>query len=1246
MKTQDFRKLLLVGTAIVAVGAVAPIAATPAFAADEISVDADANGTFDGDELATSPFDWGTNTNGTGAAGEATDTFDVQVNADATIGGLQNGDTIGETGTNASAIFAGADALTLTLDDDVNDDGAEVVTINGNVNLNGQTSFNLTINGNDDDATGDAFTVDINGNVDLGTGTLTIDTDTNAGNTVGVNLSGNLTAAATVLSADNNALTLTIDGGGAQVIAGTINGGGANEGDVVVSNAAGTTFSGAIGGTAALDTITLTGAATTGFSSTVSVGTLSVDNAGATADVNGNLTGAVNFGADGTLDLAAGIDVSGAIDNDSGGDTIGTITLDSTGGTTIGGAVGSTNTLKLITANGTGTAAFSSTVAADDIDFGAAGTITFANDVTTANGLDFANNAGTVTFADNADLTGTIDSTGGSAGTLNFSGTSTVSGAVGATNALTAVNVNGASETVTFSSTLAATTVSVDAAGATLDLDGNLTGAINFGAAGTADLAAGVDVSGAIDNDSGGDGVGTLTLISTGGTTIGGNVGATNTLLAVNVGGTGTATFSGTVGATTTTISSTGTADFNDSVTSNIALSGDGVVDLAATKNITGTVDNTSGADGSGTLTVATTGGTNTISGAVGGTNSLKQGNINGTGTLAFSSTVNIDDLDFGGAATATFAADVTSANGIDFANNAGTATFADNADLTGNIISTGAANGTVNFSGTTTITGTLGTSAANGIAAINVNGASETVTITGNVFGTALTTVANSTYDGQGNTTLTGAVTNGGTINLGVGDTLTADGGFAGAGTYAVTLTDDGDGTLNAADYGSLASAGAIDLSAETVTFAVTGNVANGTAVFATGGAAATAGGTVTDDSFIHTVTLAANGNNIEVTVAQNTSSLSTTTNNQNVGTVLDSLAGTSNTELSQIQTQLAAATTAAALDEVLEATQPTVDGGAVAAGLGVVTSSTGMAQTRLASLRSGETGMAAGDSFTGRSIWGQIFGTTGEQDRRDNIDGYDIDTVGAAIGADTGDAGDDWVLGLALGYANSEVDSDNANNTQTDIDTYQVSLYGQYDVDDRTFVNAQVGYAYNDNETKRYNVGGVSGLTASGDYSSDVYYARAEIGRDYAQDAGLTLTPTLMANYVHYDAEDYTETGAGGANLTIDSDSMNIFELGIGLDAAWKTQTRDGGYIEPVLHAGVRHDLIGDEVEATSTFSGGGASFKTTGFDPAQTTFDVGAGVTYYAASNWEFVADYDYEAKSDYDSHSALLKAQYKF
>lgn len=54
----DIKKLLLAGTAIVAVGA-SPIMISSAYAADEISVDADDSGVFDADELATSAFDWG-----------------------------------------------------------------------------------------------------------------------------------------------------------------------------------------------------------------------------------------------------------------------------------------------------------------------------------------------------------------------------------------------------------------------------------------------------------------------------------------------------------------------------------------------------------------------------------------------------------------------------------------------------------------------------------------------------------------------------------------------------------------------------------------------------------------------------------------------------------------------------------------------------------------------------------------------------------------------------------------------------------------------------------------------------------------------------------------------------------------------------------------------------------------------------------------------------------------------------------
>ena len=105
-------------------------------------------------------------------------------------------------------------------------------------------------------------------------------------------------------------------------------------------------------------------------------------------------------------------------------------------------------------------------------------------------------------------------------------------------------------------------------------------------------------------------------------------------------------------------------------------------------------------------------------------------------------------------------------------------------------------------------------------------------------------------------------------------------------------------------------------------------------------------------------------------------------------------------------------------------------------------------------------------------------------------------------------------------------------------------------------------------------------------------------------------------------------------------------MFEVGVGVDASWDYQQADGSFLQPKIGVGVRHDLIGDEYQTTSTFAAGGAAFDTEGFDPAQTTFNVSADLTYFSTTNWELSAGYDFEYKSDYDSHAGTLKAAYKF
>ena len=67
----------------------------------------------------------------------------------------------------------------------------------------------------------------------------------------------------------------------------------------------------------------------------------------------------------------------------------------------------------------------------------------------------------------------------------------------------------------------------------------------------------------------------------------------------------------------------------------------------------------------------------------------------------------------------------------------------------------------------------------------------------------------------------------------------------------------------------------------------------------------------------------------------------------------------------------------------------------------------------------------------------------------------------------------------------------------------------------------------------------------------------------------------------------------------------------------------------------------VVGDEVATTSRFTGGGASFNTTGASPAQSTFNIGAALNVTTDEALEFGVNYDFAVKSDYTAHSGFLR-----
>lgn len=574
-----------------------------------------------------------------------------------------------------------------------------------------------------------------------------------------------------------------------------------------------------------------------------------------------------------------------------------------------------------------------------------------------------------------------------------------------------------------------------------------------------------------------------------------------------------------------------------------------------------------------------------------------------------------------------------------------------------------GAINGTIEFGNGADTWNVTGTFATNGAITNAGNTVALTVEDGGNLtLNNALTTGAiGSGVNAGGTLTLGadlnatgGAFTNAGTVNVGVGQTLTAT-SFAGTGTYVLSVQDE-NGTLAGGDFGLIAdAAGAADVASSQLQINVTGvleQVGTVDNLLANVTLSDVAGGTeaqLTDNSFIYDFFVDDDdGSNTDIRVTQRTLQSVATGPNTGLGAVLDTVLASDQAEITALNDALVSASSQEEINEILESVAPTVDTGAVTAGVQAVNTTSGITSTRLASLRdgTGSTGMVAGNVSQGLQVWGQVFGATAEQDRRDNVDGFDADTLGFAAGIDTETLADGWVWGLGFSYANTEVDSKNSASTETDVDSYQLTLYADYEVDDRTYISGQVAYAHTDNEVDRTNVGN-SGLNASGEFDADIFSARLEAGRDYEVGSGTTLTPNAMVNYVHYDADDYSETGANGLNLRdVDMDSMSVLEFGVGVDASWVYRQADGGYLKPALSVGVRYDVIGDEVDTSANLQGGGATFTTPGADSQDLAVDLGASLTYFSTTNWELTADYNFEYKEDYDAHAGFLRAAYKF
>jgi len=404
----------------------------------------------------------------------------------------------------------------------------------------------------------------------------------------------------------------------------------------------------------------------------------------------------------------------------------------------------------------------------------------------------------------------------------------------------------------------------------------------------------------------------------------------------------------------------------------------------------------------------------------------------------------------------------------------------------------------------------------------------------------------------------------------------------------------------------------------------------------------------TIQNDNPLPMVTLAAEqgqeGNNLYlyIVASRNNSYYKSNSGNASLGALLDSLANTATGDFANVLSDLDNSGNAGDARKM----EPTVDRGVVQAGFATNAQVTRtiinrMVEFRAAGLGAGESGISTGDEPAKWGVWTQGFGTYMKQAAAGSSNGYTANIWGGSMGFDRL-VYNNVLVGLSGSYARNNIGTADVN-TRTNADSYQGNFYGSL-ARDAYYMNGILSYAYNRYDASRHIAFGTTNRIATSNYGGQQYSAYAEGGYGFKK-SGFDITPLLSLQYMRLHINDYAESGADSLNLNVDAQRYNMFQSGLGAKLAYPIVGKDLRFI-PEVHAKWLYDFVGDSQQASSTFTGGGASFATQGFDPPKSSYNLGATLTVMTAHNVTLTLNYDFEMKTDFYSHNGYFNLRYVF
>lgn len=271
--------------------------------------------------------------------------------------------------------------------------------------------------------------------------------------------------------------------------------------------------------------------------------------------------------------------------------------------------------------------------------------------------------------------------------------------------------------------------------------------------------------------------------------------------------------------------------------------------------------------------------------------------------------------------------------------------------------------------------------------------------------------------------------------------------------------------------------------------------------------------------------------------------------------------------------------------------------------------------------------------------ALWGQAFGAGMDQNKIDQVDGYNSRIYGFIAGYDN------WIspnmrVGVAGGYANTSIDGKgDTSQNQTGIDSYLIEAYGALK-GDGWYATGRTGFTWHDYDTTRVMTVPFSD-GAKGNHDGDQFNVAIEAGIPIAY-AGAIITPVAGLTYSRLHQDEYTEASEGGMGLSIDSQTNDSVVSSLGLKG-----------LVPIANDTVvqgralwLHEFADASQVVGASFAGGGGSFTAAGPSVGRDTADLGVGMLAQIGPNSTFEINYDANVREEYLAHIGSARVDIHF